>query len=119
MTKFLYWPPEKLGYDYIALGNQLGDNWVDNEYKNDSCPKFSWSPDQYDWYDLWFDYTNVEDSEYPEERKKGTMKLFTITDQFGQEIFASDNWEEVREYVVSGKLREHYDNKQERRATDV
>ena len=106
-------------YDYIALIEQLGDKWVDYTWKNDSCPKCSYVITNDDWYDIWFDYKHIELSELEEQRREGTIKQFCLTDQWGDVVIESDNWEEIKQFVLSGKVDEHYNNVQEKRATDT
>ena len=109
-------------YDYIALGNQLGDKWIDYAWRNDTNPRFSLQvceePDT--WYDLWFDYKDPNLSEHKEARLEGTMTQFMLCDEYGQEILSTNNWEEMKTAILEKNVvQSYYDNEQERRATDV
>jgi hypothetical protein len=106
-------------YDYVKLGNQLGEKWADYSWKNDSCPKYSYVISDHDWYDIWFDYKDPKLSEHVIQRLDGHMKQFTITDSVGDILIESDSWEEVKQFVLNKKVDEHYNNAQEKRATDV
>ena len=109
-------------YDYIALGNQLGDKWIDYAWRNDTNPRFSLQiceePDT--WYDLWFDYKDPNLSEHKEARLEGTMTQFMLCDEYGQEILSTNDWEEMKTAILEKNMvQSYYDNEQERRATDV
>jgi hypothetical protein len=112
-----------MDYDYIELGQQLGEGWVDNAWKNDSCPKYSCTA--YDdkegnvWYDLWFDYEDEGRSENSEERKAGTMFQFSLTNEYGDFLFQTDDWEEMRKAIVEDKIVQNdYDKRAEKDYTD-
>jgi hypothetical protein len=106
-------------YDYIELGQQLGDKWQDMTWKNDSCPKFTYMIGDDNWYDLWFDYKEPTLSETAYERGTGEIKQFNLTDQFGHELLNTDDWEEMRKAIVDDNIvQKHWDNYCEQRAMD-
>ena len=43
-----------------------------------------------------------------------------LCDEYGQEIFDTNNWEEMKTAILENNVvQSYYDNEQERRATDV
>jgi hypothetical protein len=109
-------------YDYIKLGEQLGESWTDQTWKNDTNPKFSklMDVDSDTWYDVWFDYKDPTLSEHLDNRAVGEMHQFMLCDEFGHVIFSTNNWEEMKKAIVEDKVDEnHFDNEQEKRATDT
>jgi hypothetical protein len=109
-------------YNYIELGEQLGEGWVNYTWRNDTSPRFSKCMDkELDvWYDVWFDYKDINLSEHSVNRETGVMHLFMLCDDMGDTILSTDNWEELRKAIVEDKLDvKHFDNAQEERATDT
>lgn len=110
-------------YDYIELGHQLPFDWKDTAWRNDACPSFSLvlnAGTMYETtYKLWFDYKDISKSEFTEYRKSNEMKMFDLTDELGNEVFASNDWNEILEFVQSAGVYNHYDNEAEKRATDT
>jgi hypothetical protein len=112
-----------MDYDYIELGNQLGEDWVDNAWKNDSCPKYSctaYNDKNGDmWYDLWFDCDDPDKSENRIERKEGELKKFGLTNEFGEFLFQTDDWEEMKKAILEDKIVQNdYDKRAEKDYTD-
>lgn len=106
-------------YDYIELGAQLGDDWFDNSWVNDSCPSFSTRIGDID-YTLYFDYDNADLSELSSYRKDGSVTKFSLIDEFGHEVLNTNDWETMKNAIVNDKIvQKHYDNEQEKRATDT
>lgn len=108
-------------YDYIALGNQLGEGWTDTAWKNDTCPRFSIVVDEASdtWYDLWFDYQDPKKSEHLDGRALGELCQFELCDQYGNQVVSTDNWDEMLAKIKAGVVQEHFNNAQEKRATDT
>lgn len=108
-------------YDYIALGQQLGDKWQDTTWKNNSCPSFGMciKEDTYTefWYTLWFDYKNIMKSEFTHYRNKKQIKQFGLSSEMGEYIFQTDDWESMKKFIEEKGVENHYNNVQEVRAT--
>lgn len=109
-------------YDYIELGNQLGNNWVDTTWRNNTCPSYGFkivTPFNETWYTVWFDYNDPTKSEFESHRIKGEMKKFELTNDIGDYLFQTDNWEEMLQFIQSKGVQNHYDNEAEKQATDT
>lgn len=102
-------------YDYIALIEELGPGWVDDAWRNDTCPKaaFSFGEEGYNagatYVDLFFDYNNIELSEHKEIRGKDIFK-FGLCDEYGDFLFQTDDWNAMKEWIKT-ELPKWYDNK--------
>lgn len=112
---------EDFDYDYIALGNQLGEGWMDYAWRNDTCPRFSIciDKDTDTWYDLWFDYQDPKLSEHLDSRALGELHQFELCDQYGNQVVSTDDWNEMLAKIKAGVLKEHFNNEQEKRATNT
>ena len=110
-------------YDYIELGEQLGNKWTNTTWKNNSCPSFGICIKEGEyaevWYSLWFDYKDIYKSEFTEHRNKGSMKRFELTDEMGNYLLQTDNWEDMKKFIEADGVKKHYDNIEEERATDT
>jgi hypothetical protein len=110
-------------YDYIELGQQLGEGWSDETWGNNTCPSFAMyfgTPPAEEWYTLYFDYSDPELSEHVELRKTGDMKQYDLVDQFGNSVFSTDQWKLMLKAIKIDKVHEqHFNNTQEFRATDT
>lgn len=113
-------------YDYIALGEQLPKGWTDTTWHNNICPSYGFkfeSPYVETWYSLWFDYKDPSLSEFYPHRitknEKDKMHQFELTDEVGEYVYGSDDWNTMLKFINEGGVQNHYDNECERRATEL
>ena len=106
-------------YDYIALGQQLGESWMDASWGNDACPCFVYDLDtefESQPYTLYFDYDNAELGENAKARAEGKMLKFELVDQYGSTIFETNDWEEMKNKIINENIvQKYFDEEQEKR----
>lgn len=82
-------------YDYGPLITELGPDWEDGTWGNDTCPSAVYKPDTVKGIKLFFDYADPKLSQTESCRADGTLKRFGISDMEGTDYFQSDDWTEI------------------------
>lgn len=106
-------------YDYHWLALQLPASWQDTTWKNNACPSYGLvMKTDYDetWYTVWFDYADPRKSEFFGHRLQGELHQFELTDDVGECIFGTNDWNAMIQFIVCNGVQNHYDNAQEARA---
>lgn len=94
-------------YDYLSLIHELGEEWEDSSWGNDTSPSAMYRGA----IRIWFDHADFHLSEHSEERAIGKVKQFTLSCDWpsdvsdvecGTIIFHTDDWNAMATYICQG-----------------
>ena len=86
-------------FDYIPFLS-MHDNWLDNSYANDVCPKFERETDLKNLVVVFFDYADIEKRE-DNENEKYYIAIYDINENYINDVLFTNNENEVRETLSS------------------